>query len=64
MAVLKPFRVRLASGLETNLMLDPETALSRYPDAREVKPGVVETKAPAVKKAAPRRRSVKKPAEK
>lgn len=55
---LKPFRVMIPGGFEATLMLSQETAERDYPTAREVKPGVVETKQAAPKRA-PRPKSTR-----
>ncbi|WP_311353789.1 hypothetical protein [Corynebacterium pyruviciproducens] len=48
--MLKPYRVKLASGLETVLRLSPESAAD-YPGAVEVKIGPAPKTAPPRKKA-------------
>jgi len=55
---LKPFRVMIPGGFEATLMLSQETAKRDYPTAREVKPGAVETKQAAPKRA-PRRKTTR-----
>lgn len=60
---LKPYRVMIPGGVETTLMLSEATASTEYPTAREVKPGVVETKKPAVKRTS-RRNTAKRQAKK
>lgn len=59
---LKPYRVMIPGGVETTLMLSEATASSEYPTAREVKPGVVETKKSAAKRTS--RKTAKRQAKK
>lgn len=59
---LKPYRVMIPGGVETTLMLSEATASTEYPTAREVKPGVVETKKPPAKRTS--RKTAKRQAKK